>query len=162
MKPKNDITAKELRKLLHYDPATGIFRWKVTRRGRYARPGVIAGNENDGYWYVGINGRRYLASRIAWLYMKGRWPKSLIDHKNNNSLDNKFKNLRPASNAQNLCNSRPRSALKGTSAHRNSWVAQISTGGKRIYLGCFKTQIEAHTAYAAAAKKIHGKFARLS
>jgi hypothetical protein len=34
--------------------------------------------------------------------------------------------------------------------------------GKKIWVGRFKTQIEAARAYDAAAKKYHGEFARLN
>lgn len=92
-----------------------------------------------------------------------------VDHINRNGLDNRRTNLRLATRAQNLHNSRghsdSKSGLKGTTFIRakNRWKAQIMVRGKLHHLGSgFKTAEEAHEAYRIAAKKLHGEFALLS
>ena len=74
------LTANRLRKVLSYAPATGIFRWKVSASTR-APVGTIAGAKNGrGYHQIRIDGRPYSASRLAWLYMTGKWPSSEISY----------------------------------------------------------------------------------
>ena len=93
----------------------------------------------------------------------------LVDHKNGNSLDNRRDNLRLATHFQNSCNARKSksnftSQYKGVQFRKkkNRWIAVIYYHQKAIWLGTFKSEIEAAKAYDAAAKKYHGEFARLN
>jgi hypothetical protein len=93
----------------------------------------------------------------------------LVDHRNNNGLDNRRSNLRLATHYENTCNRRKTKA-KTTSRfigvyfekRTGRWVAQIRHRGKKIVLGRFKSEEEAARAYDEAAKKYHGEFARLN
>ena len=90
------LTANRLRKVLSYVPATGIFRWKVSVSTR-APVGTIAGAKNGrGYRQIRIDGRPYSASRLAWLYMTGKWPNSEISYINGKPSDTRWANLREA------------------------------------------------------------------
>jgi HNH endonuclease len=91
------ITAERLRELLHYDPPTGIFRWLV-RPSNCVQVGAIAGGVNRGHGYlvITLDGRHYLAQRLAHLYMTGSWPQSEIIHLNLDHIDNRWVNLREA------------------------------------------------------------------
>jgi hypothetical protein len=88
-----------------------------------------------------------------------------VDHENNNSLDNRRKNLRFATNAQNARNRGKQknnaSGYKGVywEPGRNKWMVQISTGKRRITIGRFDDVIEAAREYDKAAKRYHGEFA---
>ena len=90
----------------------------------------------------------------------------MVDHVDGNGLNNRRANLRPATPAQNAQNARRRSdntsGLKGASRQGIYWQARISSGGKAIYLGLFKTAEEAHAAYCSASKNLHGEFGRMS
>jgi hypothetical protein len=96
-------------------------------------------------------------------------PGLLVDHRNNNSLDNRRDNLRLATHSQNTCNRRMNksnasSQFRGVSLFRSRriWYARIKIHGKSIFLGYFDSEIDAAKAYDNAAKKYHGEFARLN
>jgi hypothetical protein len=96
-------------------------------------------------------------------------PGVLVDHRNNNSLDNRIANLRPATCSQNNQNRRKlrrnaSSQFVGVHIDRscNRYRVQITHNGKKIYIGRFKDEIDAARAYDAAARKYHGEFARLN
>ena len=96
------ITQKRLKELLSYNYETGVFTWKVSR-GK-ANKGMDANSVNGlGYIQIGIDGKRYLGHRLAWLYMNSEMPEKQIDHINHNKRDNRIVNLR---NADYTINSR--------------------------------------------------------
>lgn len=160
------LTAERLRELLHYDPETGIFRWKVAR-GRKAPAGSVAGSlESKGYNQIKIDGRTYMAHRLSWLYFMERWPTDQIDHINGEKADNRFANLREATGAENSHNRRiPRhntSGVKGVSFDKRygKWRAELQWDGKSHYLGMFNAIEDAAAAVEAARRLHHGAFAR--
>ena len=164
MASQNHITVDELKAILRYDPETGEFWWRVSRKGiRLGRP---AGRVTGRYRQIGIDGRHYYAHRLAWLYMTGEWPSDDIDHIDGDRLNNRFSNLREASRAQNMANGRTpatnTSGFKGVSfdRQRGRWQAFIKIDGKTKNLGRFKTPEDAHAAYVAAAHQKSGNFAR--
>lgn len=162
------LTAERLRELLHYDPETGVFKWRVGRRGT-ARAGTIAGRlHRDGYRRIQVDGVSYAAGPLAWLYMKSEWPAGQIDHENCARDDNWFTNLREANGSQNNMNTRLRrtntSGFKGVTFHKacGRWQAGIRHAGRHRHLGLFDTATEAHAAYCKAALEIDPEFARFA
>ena len=93
-------------------------------------------------------------------------PKIRVDHILGNGLDCRRKNLRVATNAQNLHNrgkqSNNTSGFKGVSRLRERWRATIQNNGRWQHLGVFNSREEAARAYDRAAARMHGKFARLN
>lgn len=159
------LTPDELVDALFFDPETGQFSWRVKRRGRASSNGIGSICRN-GYLRIAINGRRYLAHRLAWAYCFGEWPDKEIDHINGNRLDNRIVNLRAASVSQNRQN-RPampsnKSGLKGAHFVKSTgtWRSVIVSDGKQIYLGIFQTAEQAHEAYVAASAIHHKRFSR--
>lgn len=87
-----------------------------------------------------------------------------VDHKNGNTLDDTRSNLRLATHAQNMRNSKRRknnsSGYKGVNFFRGKWRAQIQHEKKNITIGMFDTPEQAHEAYCAKALELQGEFAR--
>lgn len=90
----------------------------------------------------------------------------MVDHKNRNRIDNRKNNIRIATPVENSRNKKPYGVSKysGVSYVAKKYIcAAICTGGgKKIYLGTFKTEEEAALAYNEAAKKYFGEFANLN
>lgn len=89
-----------------------------------------------------------------------------VDHENGDGLDCRRHNLRPADQSQNNCNKGPqsncKSGRKGVSWDpvNRKWRADIRIKGRRFNLGRFADIESAASAYAAAAERLHGEFAR--
>ena len=174
-----ELTAEYLRSILNYDPATGLFHWKMridiedarirrTWNTRFA--GKVAGtvkksDNSDSLFYlqICINGKVYKAHRLAWLYVKGEWPEGSLDHRDGDGLNNRFKNIRPATASQNSANSAPtrgRTLPKGVHRKRGRYFAIIGHNRKQRHLGTFDTPEEASAAYQVAARECFGDYAR--
>jgi hypothetical protein len=85
-----------------------------------------------------------------------------IDHKNNDGLDNRRRNLRLATSTQNKQNQRPKQnacGFVGVSANKKKFSARLRVDGKNLHLGSFITPQEAARVYNDAAKKYNGEFA---
>jgi len=163
------LTAKRLQEVLHYDPITGLFTWQIYNSPGQRQLGKVAGTFTEkGYRAITVDFKRYMAHRLAWFYMTGKWPTFFIDHENCIFDDNRFCNLREATKSQNGANARlyktSSSGLKGASRHKRTglWHGRITHQGRLIFLGCFQTATEAHVAYCQAAIKLNGEFARTS
>lgn len=163
------ITAEELRSLFSYDPDTGEFtRIKLngTKRNRW-KPGTPVGTLSpDGYIRIWISRHLYVAQRLAFLYVTGRWPHPEVDHWDRNRSNNRWVNLREATYGQNRTNKpvqkNSATGVKGVSqcSRTDKWVAFIQVAKKSVYLGRYDTIPEAAKAYKDAAEKFYGEFAR--
>lgn len=170
---KKNITVEELRKALDYNPNTGEFRWKkrdgIRKETNTLYANKIAGGNTatHGYIEIGINNRRYLAHRLAWLYINGEWPICQIDHINMIRTDNRIVNLRLANHSENKWNctknKRNSSGYKGIRLHKHSglWQARITRNRKEISIGYYKTIEEAATAYAEFIADLNDGFSRV-
>lgn len=179
----SDITAEYARQLLAYDPETGVLTWKARtpdmfKDGKFRTAaqecarwntrfaGKPAGNSrNSVYIQVSINDRLYLAHRVIWLMMTGKWPDTDIDHDDTCKTNNRWRNLRGATDSQNHANV-PRNKANKTGfkgvylSPHGTYGASIKVNGKSRRLGFYKTPEEAHEAYKAAAQQEFKEFAR--
>jgi hypothetical protein len=100
--------------------------------------------------------------------MKCTDPGLVVDHIDNNPLNNKKNNLRICTKAQNNRNT---SSHKDSSSKylgvtydkaRKKWNAQLMVNGKRVLTKRYPTEIEAAKAYDAAAIEHVGQYANLN
>jgi hypothetical protein len=149
---------ERLKELLDYDPETGIFLWK-NPRCRRLMSGTEAGCFNTrGYRVIRIDGPKFKASRLAWMYVYGEDPQEFsIDHINRITSDNRICNLRKATHQQNTWNV----DVKGFHWHKNTqkWRSVIQIHGKKIHLGLFDCPWAAYEAHWDARYKYFGEFA---
>lgn len=136
------ITKERLQEIMEYNSGTGKFRYSKAalygRAGsrRQGQPEWFIGSINSsGYARIMIDGKLYLAHRLAWLYVHGYMPTE-IDHINRVRIDNRMLNLRQATSSINKINSTLRS--NNTSGYRgiywneryNCWTAEIKKDKK--------------------------------
>lgn len=173
MASNEPITSDYVRSILDYDPETGGFRWReredVSAQWNGKHAGTRAGCvHNNGYIQISLNDRLYNAHRLAWLITTDSWPRQQIDHIDRDRSNNRIANLRQATRSENQHNrgaaSNNTSGKKGVvyDARRNHWVARIAVSGRQVHLGLFANLDDAAAAYADAARRLHGEFARLA
>lgn len=141
-------TQERLRELFTYKKIAGRL---LNRKHRRTCPvGWPVGFLNNGYYRVWISGSRrapeYL-HRLVWIYHNGAIPPDkVIDHIDQNPLNNRIENLRLATASENQRNRRVypryRSGVVGVSWNTQSqaWRALITVDGRRIYLGQYKSK----------------------
>lgn len=151
-----------LRERLAYEPATGILTWKnysgrsAQWNGRYADKKAFITDNGGGYLVGCIDGRTYLAHRVAYAIHYGIAPDGFIDHIDGSTANNKADNLRAVSQSDNLKNARRStrnvSGVTGVhwAARRNEWVAKITTHQKTYHIGCFQNFEDAVAARKSA------------
>jgi len=143
------LTQKRLKELLDYDPETGIFTWKVIS-AQSIKIGDKAGCKNPtGYISINVDNKSYLAHRLAWLFVHGCFPKGGLDHEDRIRDNNWIKNLREATQSQNVINSKIQSnntsGIKGVYYNKptQKWAVRIGILGKRIHLSYHENKFDA-------------------
>lgn len=153
-------TQARLQALLEYDEQTGVFKWRE-RRGATPAGTVAGAVHSSGYRYIAVDGVAYKAHRLAWVYVYGRPPEDLLDHRDRNPDNNAIDNLREATHAQNQQNKKVyrnnQSGHKGVSwfAQTGRWRVRLQTDGVNRCLGYFPTLEEAVAARQQAELSMH-------
>jgi len=158
------LTQDVLKELLEYDPLTGVFTRKVVTSNS-VRIGDVAGNAHiGGYWEISILNKKYLAHRLAFLYMTGAFPDKFVDHINMVRSDNRWCNLRKASNGENMCNSfstkKTASSVRNVYPNGKDFMVKIQKDNKEMYLGSYQDLEFAEFVATEARNKYHKEFAR--
>lgn len=182
------VTPEDLKRLLRYEPDTGKLFW-LPRPVEFFKDGVgrytaaraksifdtsfanmeaLTARNPSGYARGNLFGRNLMAHRAAFCLMTGAWPENQIDHINGVRDDNRWANLREATNQQNQYNASSAkgsfSRFVGVSLCKRSlrWTAYICPDGTKIHLGNFRTEEDAARARDAAARAVFGSYARLN
>ena len=153
------LRSDEKAELFVYDTQTGSLTRRTARGGKQAGS-TAGGTDSYGYRQVGIDGRLYLVSRVAWLYVYGVWPALEVDHIDGNRANNAIANLRLATRGVNVQNARKprktnRLGVLGVGRYKDKFKAQISHAGRVHYLGLHATADLAHAAYVEAKRRLH-------
>lgn len=153
-------TQKRLKELFQYDPETGIFT-SANKRGKWPAGRKMGTINTSGYISFRVDDEMFLAHRLAWVYMTGLPPSKNIDHINRVKSDNRFCNLREATQSENTQNvskySTNKSGFPGVQFHKRDkrWVANISHKNKQTHLGYFESAEAAYEAYSEAKARLH-------
>ena len=156
------LTQEILKELIHYDPETGVFTWKFrelkwfTSNWNYniwnnKYPNSICGITpmSDGYLRVSILGKSYKQHVLAFLYMTGNFPNNMVDHEDGVKSNNKWSNLREATNSTNQKNAkisgRNKTGCVGVSFCKssNKYKTFVMNNNSKLHLGYFDTLEEA-------------------
>lgn len=164
--PMQDASVARIRELLSYDPETGLFSWRKAFCPKI-KTGAPAGTRDDrtGYLDIRVDGKKYRAHRVAFVLMTGDWPADLVDHASGDRSDNRWSNLRQCNKTENNQNTvgRPNGStgVKGVRlTPEGRYEVRIQADGIRRNLGSFNSLDAAASAYGAAARDLHGEFAR--
>lgn len=90
--------------------------------------------------------------------LTGALPGEIVDHIDGDGLNNRRGNLRVGTQSQNCVNRKttPGPFMRGARLKKGRWHAYIKYRGRHRSLGGFDSEAEAHQAYLAEAKKLHG------
>ena len=128
--------------------------------GRILNPTL---NKKTGYIYISLSAggkvKKYNIHQLVAIAFLNHVPcghKEVIDHIDENKLNNYLENLRITTNRIN-CSKTKRgvtSKYVGVRKNKGKFESQIRIGNTRKYLGRFATEIEAHNAYQNALNEI--------
>ena len=132
--------AEEAKRKYTYDPVTGVV-FSIRKQRRVRKNGMVCGRQLRPY-------------QIAFLIMEGKLPAS-VDHKDGDTDNNVWKNLREATNAQQSANTKKEGIRCWPSG---VWYYQLCVNGKRHYKSGFATRLEAQKEYDELCVKLQGEF----
>ncbi len=84
------ITHAQLKTRFSYNPHSGRF-WNLRTK---KQAGALKGNQ-QGYVQIKIDGVAYCRHKLAWFYVTGIYPKHRLAHKDLDTSNDAFGNLRP-------------------------------------------------------------------
>lgn len=165
-----------LSECFEYQPETGKLFWKARPRvhfaseqssewwnKRFAGAEAFTAVTSSGVRHGAVDGVLYLAHRIVWKLNARLEPPTTIDHVDRDKLNNRFENLRIATNQENCrnrsVNSNNTSGALGVYRRGSKWVARICVSGRDCFLGAFVDKQDAVVCRRAAEVHYFGEFA---
>lgn len=154
------------------NPIKGYGRYCVSKQGRVFAIGsdkklkeIAPCKTPKGYLKVWLykNGKRkmfYVHRLVAQAFLENPDALPMVNHKDFDKANNDVGNLEYCTARYNMTYSaiakQTSSSYLGVTWNKRArkWQAQYQIGKKKIYIGCFGTQEEAHIAYVNAIKEI--------
>lgn len=154
------LTHERLLEVLDFNPATGVFVWKVRTSNRVKvgdRAGVVG---TLGYRLIVIDGEKFQATRLAMFYVNSAWPQGDVVPENGDLDDASIGNLSDRSRIdaarRRKMLSTNTSGFRGVSrAAGGRFQSTITWGYKQINLGNkFETAEDASEVYEEAVRRL--------
>jgi hypothetical protein len=104
MRAKDLPSVEVLQEWFCEEPA-GVLRWRrdyLSSRHKdhlVGKAGEVAGRTNQGRVWISLEGRTYLRARLIYKMHKGKSPNGVVGHINQNTLDDRFENLKNVPNS---------------------------------------------------------------
>lgn len=156
----------EILRFLSYNPNTGKLYWLPRKpedfntrtrpkegmclswNKRYANTEAFTAVGNHGYHTGAIRNKNFLAHRVIFFIVEGRWPDGFVDHVNGCRTDNRWINLRDVDCAESAKNVSMRSdnttgCVGVYKVPSGRWLARVKSDGVFDFLGTFDTFEEA-------------------
>lgn len=157
------LTVDYLKERLEYDQSSGLFYHKHDFGSRYKkgdRADTPGHARLSGYRLINLLNQKFLAHRVAWLYVHGVFPDLHVDHINGDKSDNRICNLRIVDLQKNIQNQRKPSkrsttGVLGVHMHQGKFRAALTVDRKRIHIGMYETKEAAYAAYLDAKRRLH-------
>jgi hypothetical protein len=174
-----ELTAEIVREILRYDEVSGNLYWRKRPVSYFCDSKRWTAKEHCKAWNTQFSGKeagwlfkgrrgqirrcvtvlkkKYYATHIIWMLKTGALPTGIIDHKDRNSLNDRWSNLRETTQSVNCKNASLRkdnsTGVNGVRRFGNKYQARISVNKRYIHLGTFLTLDEATKARAKANKQ---------
>lgn len=171
---QKQIAPAMLRRLLRYEPDTGLLYWRARTPDLFEKKKYSAEHKSNNWnsSYAGklalnsicpphnfktgcVFGSTVSAHRIIMAMVNDRWPEN-VKHKNSDNSDNRWSNLQEVSvsaiNKNRKMNNRNQSGFNGIwwNKQAGKWQVSIGVDNKAIYLGLFADINDAIAARKAA------------
>lgn len=90
------LTHERLKDLIDYDPESGLLIWKLRRSSRAeinSEAGHTRHQRGKPIKVITIDGRTYMANRVAWFHKVGQWPVGRLTARDGDLSNIAFKNM---------------------------------------------------------------------
>jgi hypothetical protein len=163
------VTQQMLHDLFEYRADGNLIR-KHAARGKGNCAGAVVGyrpkviSRQNRYVSTKISGQHWCVHKLIYMYHFGEMPQQL-DHINQNTLDNRIENLRPATSSQNCANrslfSNNTSGCRGVSWNKRNkkWFVYVDFNKRRKNIGYFDDLDFADLVATEARDLYHGEYA---